>query len=156
MLLWIGLSVCLTEATMVISVWVLWVPTPDPVSQLERQKMEGRGHRGRFVFHSPCSPLSCLPSDHLPSQLKGMFVLHICLCSQMIFCNKTQTFWYFLDSWVMTLRFALLGLWLFPVENVACRNYCSCFLVCLWDEMKNRLTLADVPPATIKSRPTVC
>lgn len=36
--LWIGLSVRLTEATMVISVWVLWVPTPDPVSQLERHK----------------------------------------------------------------------------------------------------------------------
>lgn len=39
------------------------------------------------------------------------------------FCNKTQTFWYFLDSWVMTLRFAFLGLWLSPVENEARRNY---------------------------------
>lgn len=32
----------------------------------------------------------------------------------------------------------------------------SCFLVCLWDEMKNRMSLADVLLATIKSRPAVC
>lgn len=30
------------------------------------------------------------------------------------------------------------------------------FLVCLWHEMKNRMSLADVLPATIKSRPAVC
>lgn len=53
-------------------------------------QMEGRGHRRRFVFHSPFSLLSRQLWDHLPSQIKGMFVPHICLCSQTIFVIKLR------------------------------------------------------------------
>lgn len=106
----------------------------------------------------PQSPLIAVPPAMGPSAFS--INRHVCTPHLFVltddFCNKTQTFWYFLDSWVMTLRFAFFGLVAVSVENVACRNYCSCFLVCLWDEMKNRMSLADALPATIKSRPAVC
>lgn len=63
---------------------------PRPCLPVEAAQMEGRGHRGCFVFHSPSSLLSRPRWDHLPSQLKGMFVLHICLCSQTIFVIKLR------------------------------------------------------------------
>lgn len=137
------------------SVQVLWVPTSDPVSQLERQKW-------RVVVTADALfstvPAHCVPPATGPSAFS--INRHVCAPHLFVliddFCNKTQTFWYFLDSWLMTLRFAFLGSWPFPVENVACRNYCSCFLVCLWDLMKNRMSLVDVPPTTIKSRHAVC
>lgn len=70
------------------------------------------------------------------------------------FCNKTQTFWYFSNSWVMTFCFA------FGLAAVS-RGKCSlqlllAVLVCLWDELKNRMSLTDVPCTKIKSRPTRC
>lgn len=140
---------------MVISVWVLWVPTSDPVSQSERQRWR--------VVVAPDALLSTVPLAGILAKLRpSAFSIkrHVCAPHLFVltddFCNKTQTLWYFLDSWVMTLRFTFSGLWLFPVENAACTNYCSRFLVCLWDEMKNRMALADVLLATIKSRPAVC
>lgn len=63
---------------------------PRPCLPVEASQMEGRGRRRCFVFHSPFSLLSQPRWDHLPSQLKGMFVLHICLCSQMIFVIKLR------------------------------------------------------------------
>lgn len=118
--------------------------------------MEGRGDHGCFVFHSAGSLLSC------PQRGPSAFSINSHVCTPHLFvltddfCNKTQTFWYFADSWVMTFRFAFWGLWLFPVENVARRDYSSYFLVGLRDEVKNRVNLADVLVCTIKSRPPVC
>ena len=128
---------------------------PRPCLPIGATEMEGRGHRECFVFHSAGSLLSCPQRDHLPSQLIAMFVLHICLCSEMIFVIKLRLSgisripgWWHCAS-------LFLGLWLFPLENVACRKHCSCFLVCLGHEMKNRMSLADVLPTTIESRSAV-
>lgn len=86
-------------------------------------QMEGRGHRRRFVFHSPFSLLSRQLWDHLPSQIKGMFVPHICLCSQTIFVIKLRLSGIFqIPGWWHWALGFFSGLWLSPVENVACRN----------------------------------
>lgn len=63
---------------------------PRPCLPVGAKEMEGRGRLKCFVFHSPCSLVSGPRRDHLPSQLKGMFMLHICLCSQMIFVIKLR------------------------------------------------------------------
>lgn len=73
----------------------------------------------------PQSLLTDVPTTMGPSAFS--IKRHVCAPHLFVltddFCNKTQTFWYFLDSWVMTLRFAFMGLWLSPVENVARKNY---------------------------------
>lgn len=73
----------------------------------------------------PQSLLTAVPPAMGPSAFS--IKRHVCAPHLFVltddFCNKTQTFWYFLDSWVMTLCFAFLGLWLSPVENEPCRNY---------------------------------
>lgn len=63
---------------------------PRPCLPVEAAQLEVHGHHRCFVFHSPFSLMSRPRWDHLPSQLKGMFVLHICLCSQMIFVIKLR------------------------------------------------------------------
>lgn len=60
----------------------------------------------------PQSPLAAVPPAMGPSAFS--IKRHVCAPHLFVltddFCNKTQTFWYFLDSWVMTLRFAFFGL----------------------------------------------
>lgn len=123
--------VCLTGATIVDSVWVLWVPTPGPVSQSERQKW-----RVVVTTDALFSTVSarCCPThkkDHLPSQLTAMLMCHICLSSQMIFVIKLRLsgiFW-IPGWWHCALLFQACGC--FPwkmklAETMVAVYWCVC------------------------------
>lgn len=79
---------------------------------------------GSWLPQTLCFPQSLLALV-LPAMGPSAFPIkrHVCAPHLFVltddFCHKTQPFWYSLDSWVMTLRFAFLGLWLFPLENAA-------------------------------------